>query len=41
MRKVLLPIALLLAAILLLIMAASWYDKKYGSEGPFPNQHGH
>jgi hypothetical protein len=41
MRKILLPIALFLAAILLLVGAAYWYDQKYGSEGPFPNQHGH
>jgi hypothetical protein len=41
MRKMLLPIVLLFAAILLLVAAAYWYDQKYGSEGPFPNQHGH
>jgi hypothetical protein len=41
MRKVLLPIALFFAAILLLVGAAYWYDQKYGSEGPFRNQHGH
>jgi hypothetical protein len=41
MRKVLLPIALFFAVILLLVAAVYWYDQKYGSQGPFPNQHGH
>lgn len=41
MRKVLLPIALFLAAILVLAAVAYWYEQKYGSEGPFTNQHGH
>ena len=41
MRKILLPIALFLAGILLLAAAAYWYDQKYGSEGPFQNLHGH
>jgi hypothetical protein len=41
MRKLLLPIALFLAGILLLAGAAYWYDGKYGSAGPFQNQHGH
>jgi len=41
MRKVLVPIALFVAAILLLVGAAYWYDQKYGSAGPFQNQHGH
>ncbi|HUI06095.1 MAG TPA: hypothetical protein VL486_03740 [Verrucomicrobiae bacterium] len=36
MRKLLLPFALFLAAILLLAAAAYWYEQKYGSEGPFP-----
>lgn len=33
--------ALFLVGILLLAAAAYWYDHKYGSEGPFPNEHGH
>jgi hypothetical protein len=41
MRKVLLPIALFLAGILLLAGVAYWYEQKYGSQGPFPSQHGH
>jgi uncharacterized protein YxeA len=41
MRKVLLAIVLILAIILLLMAAAYWYDQKYGSDGPFPSQHGH
>ena len=41
MRKILLPIALFLAAIMLLAAAAYWYEQKYGSTGPFPNEHGH
>jgi len=41
MRKVLGAIALFLAVILLLMAADYWYERKYGSEGPFPNQHGH
>lgn len=36
MRKLLGPIVLFVAAILLLAAAAYWYDHKYGSEGPFP-----
>jgi len=41
MRKVLLAIVLFLAVILLLMAADYWYDQKYGSDGPFPSQHGH
>jgi hypothetical protein len=41
MRKILLPIALFLAAVVLLAAAAYWYDRKYGSEGPFPSEHHH
>ena len=41
MKKVLLVMALFLAGILLLMAAAYWYDQKYGSDGPFPSQHGH
>ena len=39
MRKLLFPIALFLAAILLLAGAAYWYEQKYGSVGPFPSDH--
>ncbi len=35
MKKVLMPILLFLAVILLLMALAYWYDKKYGSFGPF------
>jgi hypothetical protein len=38
MRKVILPIALFLAAILLLAGAVYWYDQRYGSQGMFPPQ---
>ena len=41
MKKVLLVMALFLAGILLLMAADYWYDQKFGSEGPFRNQHGH
>jgi hypothetical protein len=41
MKKVLVVMVLFLAAILLLMAADYWYDQKYGSEGPFRNQHGH
>jgi hypothetical protein len=36
MRKILIPIGLILASILLLAAATYWYVQKYGSEGPFP-----
>jgi len=35
MKKVLLPILLFVAIILLLMALAYWYDHKYGSYGPF------
>ena len=41
MKKVLMVMALFLACILLLMAGVYWYDQKYGSEGPFQNQHGH
>jgi uncharacterized protein YxeA len=41
MKKVLLTFVLILAGILLLMAVVYWYDQKYGSEGPFPAQHGH
>ena len=36
MKKVLVPIALFVAAILLLAGAVYWYDQTYGSQGAFP-----
>jgi hypothetical protein len=36
MRKLLLPIALFLAGILVLVAAVYWYDHKFGSMGQAP-----
>jgi uncharacterized protein YxeA len=41
MKKVLMPILLLLSLIVVLIGAATCYEKHYGSEGPFQSEHGH
>jgi len=41
MRKLLLPFALFLAAIVVLAALAYWYEQKYGSEGPFPSADEH
>jgi ABC-type transporter Mla subunit MlaD len=41
MRKLLLPIALFLAGILVLVAAVYWYDHQFGSVGggPTPGYH--
>jgi hypothetical protein len=36
MRKLLLPIALFLAGILMLLAVVYWYDHKFGSSGQAP-----
>ena len=36
MRKLLLPIALFLAGMLVLVAAAYWYVQRYGSNGAAP-----
>jgi ABC-type transporter Mla subunit MlaD len=36
MRKLLLPIALFLAGILVLLAAVYWYDHVFGSGGQYP-----
>jgi hypothetical protein len=36
MRKLLLPIALFLAGILVLVAGVYWYDHKFGSAGAVP-----
>ena len=36
MRRILIPIGLILASILLLAAATYWYVQEYGSDGPFP-----
>ena len=36
MRKLLIPIALFLAGILVLLAAVYWYDHKFGSAGQAP-----
>jgi hypothetical protein len=41
MRKVLLPLALFLGAIVLLTASAYWYEQKYGSDGSFPSDRHH
>jgi hypothetical protein len=41
MRKVLLPLALFLGAIVLLTAAAYWYEQKYGSDGSFQSDDHH
>lgn len=40
-KKALLPIMLVLAAILVLVGLAYWYEQRYGEDGPFPNEHHH
>jgi len=39
--KALRPILWILAAVLLLAAAAYWYEKKWGAEGPFEDNHHH
>ena len=41
MKKVLIPVALLLALIVVLVGAATCYEKNFGSEGPFHSDHHH
>jgi hypothetical protein len=41
MKKVIVPIVLFLAAILLLAGVVYWYDRTYGSQGPFAPQGHH
>jgi len=41
MKKALTPILIILGLIALLAVVATWYEKKYGPEGPFPNHHHH
>jgi hypothetical protein len=41
MKKVLIPVLLLLALIVVLIGAVTCYEKAYGPEGPFPDEHHH
>jgi hypothetical protein len=36
MRKLLLPMALFLAGVLVLVAAVYWYDHKFGSAGAYP-----
>jgi Mg2+ and Co2+ transporter CorA len=37
MKKALLPVMLILAAVCLLAALAYFYEKKWGLEGPFPS----
>ena len=39
MKKVLIPVLLMLTAIVLLAAVAYWYEQRFGSEGPFPAHH--
>jgi hypothetical protein len=41
MKKVLLPLLLFLALIVLLAGAISWYEKYWGADGPFHSDHHH
>ena len=41
MKKVLMPLLLIMAGIVVLAAAAYWYENKYGAEGPFPSEHHH
>ena len=41
MKKALLPILLILAAIAVLAGINYWYEKNWGIEGPFPSEHHH
>ena len=38
LKKALIPILLILAAILLLAAGAYWYEQKWGLEGPWPGE---
>ncbi len=38
-KKVLIPILLILAAMLVLGAIAYWYEQKWGTYGPFPPGH--
>lgn len=35
------PLLLIVGLIVLLIVAANWYESRFGSEGPFKNIHQH
>lgn len=41
LKKALLPVLLIVAAIVLLVAGAYWYEQKYGAEGPFESHHHH
>jgi hypothetical protein len=41
MKKVLVPLLLIAAGMVLLSAAMWWYENKYGPEGPFPSHHHH
>ena len=41
LKKVLLPLILLMLAVMVFLAVAAWYESKYGSEGPFPSDHHH
>ena len=41
MKKALLPLLIILAAILVLAAAGYLYDQQFGAEGPFESQHRH
>lgn len=35
------PLLIIVGVIVILMIAAHWYEQKYGSEGPFESQHHH
>jgi hypothetical protein len=41
MKKVLMPLLLIIAGMVLLTAGIWWYENKYGPEGPFRSEHHH
>jgi len=41
MKRVLLPILLILLALAVLVALNYWYEQRWGIKGPFPNEHHH